>query len=242
MATAASVPISARRWEPCVRTIRVRGLDLTPILNASVPAGGCDLLLEIRVSDDAPGAALVVLGLTGNGNAQGLRVSAVQVVDGLPESTVIMRINEETMESLPFQGETGDPSVLRYGLQVTYAALKKTRLYGDFEVLPGAVGSDAAPSSRPAWDGVPRSIRGGSTDTVGLTISADEVVLVTIDGAEVLIGLINEAKIAADEARSSAAQAAVAAQSLTTIVAGLANQAAQIANTQQIIVDHIAFS
>lgn len=198
MPTAATVPMAARRWEPCVRTIRIHGLDLAPIKNTTA-AGGQDLLMQVRLAPDTPGDPLINLPLVATTNTEGLRVTDVTVADGVPVSTIELRINEPTMEGLPFEGEVGDPASFAYGLQVTFANLKKTRMEGQFVVLPGAVGSDAAPLTRPAASGSQPSPTTTWT-SVDLTIAGDEVIELTIDGSAELGALLLKAQEAVDAA------------------------------------------
>jgi hypothetical protein len=215
MRTAATVPMAARRWEPCVRTIRIRGLDLTPIVN-KVATGGLDLLMQVRLAPDTPGAPLVNLPLVATAGTEGLRVSGVTLDNGAPVSTIELRINEPTMEGLPFSGEVGDPTTLYYGLQVTFANLKKTRLEGQFIVVPGAVGSDTAPLSRPASMGsAPTAVQPWSS--VDLMIAADEVIAIELDGAAEVGALIAQGAASTAEAKTAASQASAAAASVTPL-------------------------
>ena len=219
MPTAATVPMAARRWEPCVRTIRIRGLDLTPIVN-KMATGGLDLLMQVRLAFDTPGAPLVNLPLVATANTEGLRVTGVAVEDGVPVSTIELRINEPTMEGLPFSGEVGDPSSFYYGLQVTFGNLKKTRMEGQFIVLPGAVGSDSAPLDRPASYGSKTSAV-QPWSSADLTIANDEVIQLEIDGAAEIGALVAQGAASTAEAKTAASQASAAAIEARAVAAAL---------------------
>jgi len=141
--------INADRWVACVRTFTFVGKDFT----------GATFNSEIRLTKDATGAALVTLTNAAAG-AQGLRVVAVytdtvanhianghlnevppgyKLTDTVTLTEVALRVNEVTMESLPFPGERGNDATLQWDLHITpTGGLKDKYLGGDFVVRAGA--------------------------------------------------------------------------------------------------------
>ncbi|SEJ02990.1 GDSL-like Lipase/Acylhydrolase family protein [Sphingomonas sp. OV641] len=157
--------------------LKVRGADLT---NAG-------LAMQVRQGPDRPGAPLIDLLGTTNGNAQGLRVAGVSTVDGLPETDLRIRINKSTLQGLPYLGGVGDPSPFEYALVLSGI----TRMVGKFIVLPHTYGSDGAPATRSvsgegSSTGVPLA---GAT----LTISGTETTVLNLDGADLLAPVVAQA-------------------------------------------------
>lgn len=188
MARSAHLPIAADRYEACVRTIIFRGIDLR----------GVALRSQVRPVADTPGAPLVDLQSTNNGNAEGLRVVSFEMIDGLPVTTIEMVVNETTMEALPYSGEVGSATPLAYDLQATISGRKRKLLYGAFVVLPGVTGADAAPIGREGGYGGYGGYGGcgrhdaASWSSATLTFSDDkaEVSLAGIDLFDALAGAI----------------------------------------------------
>lgn len=136
----------ANRWAPFVHVFAYRGLNLT----GATFAGG------IRAVKDGSGAPLVVLANAAS-NAQGFSLLSVATetidfggligVRTVPVSYVQMRINETTMEGLPFPeqlllGERGDDVPLWWDKQITPTGSDKYRqLEGQFIVHAGVAGS-----------------------------------------------------------------------------------------------------
>jgi len=140
--------ISADRWVACLRTFSFVGLDLT----------GATFLSQVRQKPDLGGAPLVALTDAAAG-AEGLRLIGVYTstiaahiaagrLDVVPPgykasdtvvlSQVGMRINETTMEGLPYPGERGDDATLAWDLHITpTGGLKDKFLGGDFIVRAG---------------------------------------------------------------------------------------------------------
>lgn len=131
----ARLPLGGRRWEAYVKTLRFAGVDLT----------GATFLMDLRLYRNAPGAPALALRTVTNGNAEGLRLVAVEQVDGRPVSVVSIKINETTIEGLPYIGEAGADAVLVYDLQVDRpGGYKRVWLEGEFWVLAAVTGADGA--------------------------------------------------------------------------------------------------
>lgn len=125
------------RWQALATTMRFDGADLT----------GATFRLQVRLLANAPGAPLVDLQTVTSAAAEGVRLIGVETIDGRPVSTLGIRINETTMEGLPFTGEMGDSSLLAWDMQITPAGgLKRKWVGGDFIVEPGVTGADNAPA------------------------------------------------------------------------------------------------
>lgn len=135
--TAGVLDIPVNRGTPFSDDIPCEGYDFT----------GGTFLLQVREYKGAPGAPLLELTNT-TAPAQGISVS-VEVVDGLPISTLFIRINETTIEALrPFAVDgSGRPNrtpasdvVLAYDMHVTATGYPKDRLLeGQFIILEGVI-------------------------------------------------------------------------------------------------------
>lgn len=147
---AAEVDIYADRWTPFVKSVAFIGFDFTSGTFA----------MDVRTSRDAPGAALIALTTQTLASAQGVRLSysgtdtvsahisagrLTEVPPGMTTSTSVLlsvltiRINETTLEGLPFPQERGDDLELVYDLHVTPSGDdKKVFLRGKFFVRAGA--------------------------------------------------------------------------------------------------------
>jgi hypothetical protein len=185
MATAARLPLAADRYTSCVRTIRFRGFDLT----------GLTLRLQVRLIADTPGAPLVDLGVVTNGNEQGLRILPAEMVDGVPVTPVIVRINETTMEGLPYAGELGEATVLAYDMIATFGNDKRRLAYGDFAVIAGVTGADNAPAGRPSGYGGRSSAQTWTTAEVAFK---GDNVTVSLEAIDLLMPIAQAAQVAAD--------------------------------------------
>lgn len=116
MITPGRLDLTVQRWTPFVYQIDFEGLDFT----------GATMAMQARLYRDAPGAPLISLGNAAS-NAEGLSVS-VSVVEGVTISTVQIRINETTAETLLLNaGKPGDDVRLVYDLHITGGGLPKTR-------------------------------------------------------------------------------------------------------------------
>ena len=140
--------IRADRWVACLRQFNFVGVDFT----------GATFAAELRLTPNATGAALVTLANASAG-AEGLRLIAAttatvaahiaagrlaEVPPGYTLASVVvvsevgMRINETTMEGLPFGPERDSDSPLAWDLLVTPSGgIKDKYLGGDFIVLAG---------------------------------------------------------------------------------------------------------
>lgn len=208
MATAACLPIAADRVGPCVRTIFFEGLDLF----------GLQLAMELRLNPETPGAASISLGMGATADAEGIRVVNVTSAGGVPTSQVVIRINEATMKDaakVPYSGELGSASTLFYDFVATFGQDKRRLAYGTFTALPTVYGMDNAPANRPA------SVSGaggdiGSWSTARVVFGSDDI-RVTIDGADLVGLIIEDARaeiddgVAAAQAARGSAEAALAA-------------------------------
>jgi hypothetical protein len=193
MDTTARLDLSVwRNDDVCEVPLRIRGLDVSVI----------DMLMEVRLIEDTPGAPLMSLGKVVNGNAEGLRVAGVSYDGGVTVSDVRMRFNKSSRQALPYAGEMGDSTTLRYALSIA----GKTRLVGAFTVLAHAIGSDNAPVSRSMAYGA-AAAGGGTSGGATLTIAADSVAEITIDGADIVATIANDAQLAAGQAAQSMALA-----------------------------------
>ncbi len=200
MTTAAYLPIVADRYGACVRHIFLVGLDLTDI----------DMRAQIRLDGDMPGAPLVDLQSVGDGFTEGLRLIDVAAdADGMPVSHIQMLINEVTMEGLPYAEEVGDPVQFRWDMQITFAGQKRRLAKGEFEISgDGVTGADNAPVDRPIGTG--RSVQPISSPWTSARLTfGEEQVTVSIDGADLLGGLVGASRRQAERAREAADLAAL---------------------------------
>lgn len=128
MITPGRLDLMVQRWTPFVYQIEFQGLDFADATMA----------MQVRLYRDAPGAPLISL-TNAASNAEGLSVK-VATVDGMPVSTVQIRINETTAEALLLNaGKPGDDVRLVYDLHITGGGLPKTRwLEGSFTIRAGA--------------------------------------------------------------------------------------------------------
>ena len=120
--------LTVQRWTPFVYQIDFEGLDFT----------GATMAMQVRLYRDAPGDPLINL-TNAASNAEGLSVS-VATVSGVTTSTVQIRINETTGESLLLNaGKPGDDITLVYDLHITGGGLPKSRwLEGSLIIRAGA--------------------------------------------------------------------------------------------------------
>lgn len=99
-------PLTGWRSNPLVETIIINGIDLT----------GATFLLEVRDRRDG-GASRAILNTAAAG-VEGVSLS-VATVEGLPVSTLIVRIVEATMEAMPAAPEPGDDLTIVWGMHIT---------------------------------------------------------------------------------------------------------------------------
>lgn len=128
MITPGKLDLTVQRWTPFVYQIDFEGLDFT----------GATMAMQVRLYRDAPGAPLISLANAAS-NAEGLSV-AVTIVSGVTTSTVQIRINETTAETLLLNaGKPGDDITLVYDLHITGGGLPKSRwLEGSLIIRAGA--------------------------------------------------------------------------------------------------------
>lgn len=103
-----SAPLVGWRTNALVETIVINGLDLT----------GATFRLEVR--DRADGGTLRAgLDTVATSASEGVRIVSVETVDGVPVTTLGVRINETTMEAMPAAPEAGDDIELHWGMHIT---------------------------------------------------------------------------------------------------------------------------
>jgi hypothetical protein len=129
--TPGTLALTVQRGTPFVYRIDFPGLDLTT-------AG---LAAQVRLYRDQPGAALISLGAA-QPLAEGLSVETASDADGVPTSTLQIRINETTIEQLlpfPQNGlEPAQPVELAWDLHLTISPVGKRRwIEGPFTISPG---------------------------------------------------------------------------------------------------------
>lgn len=216
--TAARLALVARRYEVFRFTMAVAGLNLT----------GVAMNMQVRMQRGTPGAPNIQLGTVATAAAEGLKLDSVSVVDGVPVSIIKGRINQSTMSDaakVPYVGELGADTLMAYAMQWTLNGDTNTRVEGDFIVRDSAYGSDNAPASRPEGYGNQRLLSGsgGGSLTFG-----DQIINVSIDGADVVAALNEEAAGFRDASAASAAQADGRAKVVEVAVANLASAYQQI--------------
>ena len=206
--TAARLALFARRYEVARFSIAVEGIDLT----------GVAMGMQVRLQRGTPGPALIQLNTVTTAAAEGLKLDSVTVKDGVPTSIITGRINKSTMDDgtkVPFTGEVGQDDVLAYAMQWTLGGDAQTRIEGDFIVRDSAYGSDSAPLNRPAGYGATsRAASAGGAATLSF---GDQVIKVSIAGAELLAPLLGSADASAAQANAAATAAQQAADRVSGI-------------------------
>jgi hypothetical protein len=129
--TPGTLPLTVQRGTPYVYRIDFPNYDLTD-------AG---LSAQVRLYRDQPGAPLINL-TNAQPLAQGLSVEVFTDAEGVPTSTLQIRINETTIEGLlpfPQNGlEPADPVKLAWDLHLTISPNGKRRwIEGPFIISPG---------------------------------------------------------------------------------------------------------
>lgn len=142
--------IGADRWVACIRSFSFIGVDFTDAVFAA----------QVRLTGDAIGSPLVDLATVGSGASEGVYLTyggtdtianhiaagrlyevpdGYQSTDSVALSVVGLRINETTMEGLPFPGERGDDAELVWDMHITPSGgIKDKWIGGDFIVRAGA--------------------------------------------------------------------------------------------------------
>lgn len=120
--------LTANRWEPFIYTIDFEGFDYT----------GATFAMQVRAVKDSGGTALVNLATVGSVGTEGITIVGVTTTDGIPTTSISIRINEATVEALPEPAELGEDIVLRWDMQITPSGGNKYRaLEGAFTVSAG---------------------------------------------------------------------------------------------------------
>jgi hypothetical protein len=191
--------------------LRVIGPNLT----------GVSLRAQIRSERDVPGPARIALETVTNGNAEGVRLASATFVDGRWVNDVRLRINKSTRQALPYFGDFGDAAVLRWALAIG----GRTRIDGRVFVLAHAMDSDNAPLDRTASFGLAGAQGGAPSAGATLTIAADSVAELVIDGADLVersaAQATDAAAIAILKSSDAGAQAANAALYAGTALASM---------------------
>lgn len=115
MITPGKLDLPLLRWQPFKFSIDFVGLDFT---SGTFKA-------EFRTFRDAPDPALISLG-NASGSSQGISVS-VATSAGIPTSTVEIRIDEATIEGLPFTNPRGTDFEMVWDLVITATGYPKSR-------------------------------------------------------------------------------------------------------------------
>lgn len=125
---AVPAPITAWRTNAHEEVIVINGLDLT----------GSVFRLEVRDRRDG-GQLRAGLDTVATASAEGVRIAAVDVIDGKPATTLVARFNESTMEAMPLAAEPGDDVTLVWGMHITpVGGLKFMAFDGSFIVKGSA--------------------------------------------------------------------------------------------------------
>lgn len=119
-----------------------RGVPLT-MPEGEIVLEGWDFtgaVFRLEVRDRRNGGTLRAgLGTVSSAAAEGVRVAAVETVDGIDITTLGIRINETTMEAMP-EGEPGEDVELAWGLHITPVGEAKFLAFdGPFIVKASAV-------------------------------------------------------------------------------------------------------
>lgn len=199
--TAARLALVARRYEVFRFTIAVTGIDLT----------GVAMNMQVRLQRGTPGAPQISLATVTTAAAEGLKLDSVSTINGLTTSIIKGRINQTTMSDatkVPYVGELGADTVMAYAMQWTLNSDANTRVEGEFIVRDSAYGSDNAPANRPEGYGIQRLTSAGAT---GSLTFGDQVISVSINGADLLAPIQAVAAANADRAGAAALTATQAA-------------------------------
>jgi hypothetical protein len=121
------VDLTGDRFTPFIREISFAPIDLTAAV------------MKAQVRDRKDGgtirADLATVTIAGT---EGLRLDSVSAIGGITTSIVTMRINESTMEAIPYGTERGDDLLLYWDLHITPSGgAKEVYLFGNFTVLAG---------------------------------------------------------------------------------------------------------
>lgn len=122
-----NLDLSGDRQTLVLRTLTFEGIDLT------------DAVMKAQVRDRKDGGAVRVdLATVGSITSEGLKLVSAGDVGGVMTSVVSMRINEATMEAMPFGDPIGDDLLLYWDMHITPdGGVKEKYLYGTFTVRAG---------------------------------------------------------------------------------------------------------
>ncbi|MBM7405671.1 MULTISPECIES: SGNH/GDSL hydrolase family protein [Sphingomonas] len=118
-----------------------------------------------------------------------LRLAGVEMVDGVPVSTIVGRYNLTTMrDKLPYGGEVGADYPMVHEIELD----GQTRFYGRWTARGTVMDSETAPVQR---ESLARTSNLASTDTVEMsaTIAGDEVIQLSINGTAELNEMLTKA-------------------------------------------------
>ncbi len=114
------------RWQPVKLTLDFVGYDFT----------GQTFKAEVRAYRDAENPALISLDTVAS-PGEGISVTVV-TTDSIPTSTVEIRINETTLEALPFTNPRGTDFTAVWDLVIGSGSAKKRWVEGAFIVHGGS--------------------------------------------------------------------------------------------------------
>jgi len=170
--------------------LRVIGPNLT----------GVPIRAQIRRAGDEPGPALVSLELVAAG--EGIRLASVTSIDGVWQNDLRIQINKATRQGLGYAGVPGAAQTLRWGLKIAGI----TRIHGRVILPPHVMDSDNAPEIFDAPYSFARQSEAFSApiDGATLTIAANNVVQLAIDGADLVERAASLSKDSADRSQVNA--------------------------------------
>ena len=130
MKIAARLPdLQVYRSVPFILAMEFSDVDLT----------GASFKSQVRLYDGAPGSPLIDLATVGSAGVQGIWLQGVTEIAGVDVSTVIMRINQSTLATLPNASERDRPLSLAWDMLVTPAdGVSERWVYANFLALPGS--------------------------------------------------------------------------------------------------------
>lgn len=126
-------------------TATLKGVRTAPLVEpeGQIVLNGWDFTgatFRLEVRDRRNGGALRAgLDTVASAAAEGVRIVSVETADGIPVTTLGIRINETTMEAMP-EGEPGEDVELAWGLHITPSGGTKFQAFdGPFIVKASAV-------------------------------------------------------------------------------------------------------
>lgn len=119
-----TAPLEGWRTNPLIETIVLNGWDYT----------GATIRLEVRDRRDG-GALRAGLDTVASAASEGVRIASVTTAGVIPTTTLVIRINETTMEAMPAAPEAGDDIPMVWGMHITpLGGLKFMAFDGPFTV------------------------------------------------------------------------------------------------------------